>query len=222
MNSYPLLMKYIESMCPITKESYEFRIGKTPVTVGIWKEFCRATRTDMPEEPWWGWVDDHPVVNVSWNEVMTEYGFFQWVNTVSGFNYTLPLDTEWEFVARSGQRWAYPWGGEFDRSKLWCSNDKRGDAKQTASVNRTSNIYENSYGVIDLSGNCKEWCITRMPLPNGTRFPYTRDDCRITKGGSWVNNREHNFTVKSRTIYDADTRSNEVGFRIISGQLLTG
>jgi formylglycine-generating enzyme required for sulfatase activity len=219
MNHYPLLMKYIDSMCVITKENYDFRIGKAPVTVGLWKEFCRATRTDMPDAPWWGWLDDHPMVNVSWNEVMTEYGFCRWVNSVSGSNYTLPLDTDWKFVARSGQRQPYPWGEEFDRSKLWCSGDKHGDAKQTASVDRTSNIYENSYGVTDLAGNCKEWCITLMKMPNGTRFPYTYDDCRLTLGGSWASKNDHNFKAGAKTIYDADTRSNEVGFRITSAQL---
>jgi formylglycine-generating enzyme required for sulfatase activity len=220
MNHYPLLMKYIDSMCVITKESSEFRIGKTPVTVGLWKEFCRATWTAMPDAPWWDWIDDHPMVNVSWNEVMTEYGFCRWVNSVSGSNYTLPLDTDWKFVARSGQRQPYPWGREFDRSKLWCSSNEHGDAKQTASVDRANNIYENSYGVTDLSGNCKEWCITLMKMPNGTRFPYTYDDCRIALGGSWANKNDDTFKAGSQTIYDADTRSNQVGFRISSAQLL--
>lgn len=220
MNNYPFLMAYIESMCFIQSPDTDFRIGKTPVTVAMWKEFCRATSVKMPEEPWWGWVDDHPMVNVSWNEVMTEYGFCQWVNSVSGSKYTLPLDTEWEFVAGNGQNSKYPWGDEFDSSKLWCSKGQRGDAKKTTSVNRVSNIYENSYGVTDLSGNCREWCTTLMKMPNATRFPYTRDDCRIAKGGSWVEKNERHFKVISMTIYDADTRSNEVGFRIISKQLL--
>lgn len=220
MNNYPFLMAYIESMCFIPSPDYDFKIGKTPVTVRMWKEFCKATWTDMPDAPWWGWIDDHPMVNVSWNEVMTEYGFCQWVNSVSGSKYTLPLDTDWKFVARSGQRQPYPWGGEFDRSKLWCSSSERGDAKQTASVDRANNIYENSYGVTDLSGNCKEWCITLMKMPNGTRFPYTYDDCRIALGGSWANKNDHNFKAGLKTIYDADTRSNEVGFRISSSQLL--
>lgn len=42
-----------------------FRMGATPVTVATWKEYCAATTTALPTAPEWGFLDDHPVVNVS-------------------------------------------------------------------------------------------------------------------------------------------------------------
>jgi formylglycine-generating enzyme required for sulfatase activity len=41
-----------------------FRLGEAPVTVALWKEYCKATTVDMPAAPAWGWLDDHPVVNI--------------------------------------------------------------------------------------------------------------------------------------------------------------
>lgn len=210
-------MAYIESMCFIPSPDSDFKIGKTPVTVRMWREFCRATWTKMPEEPWWGWIDDHPMVNVSWNEVMTEYGYCQWAMEVTGMTLSLPYDTQWIYVAKGGQKSnRYPWGSEFDPSKLWYSQEKYRSATQTAPVDRTNNIYQNSYGVTDLVGNCSEWCLTLMRLPNGTQFPYTYEDCRIALGGSWAHNVESVLRSTKRFIYSADDRKNTVGFRIVS------
>jgi len=218
MNHFPLLERYIESMCLITTaDGCDFMIGKTPVTVGMWKEFCRATLTQMPEEPWWGWIDNHPMVNVSWNEVMTEHGYCQWAMNVTGATLSLPYDSQWKYVAKSGQKTIkYPWGNEFDPSKLWYSHEYYRSAKQTAPVERTNNIYQNPYGVTDLVGNCSEWCITLMKLPNGTRFPFGFEDYRIAIGGSWAHHNESHFERSKRFIYSSDDRKNTVGFRIVS------
>jgi formylglycine-generating enzyme required for sulfatase activity len=63
-----------------------FRMGATPVTVAIWKEYCAATGTSLPIAPEWGFLDDHPVVNVSWNDIMGmdgTGGFCAWASDVA-------------------------------------------------------------------------------------------------------------------------------------------
>jgi formylglycine-generating enzyme required for sulfatase activity len=218
MNQFPLLAEYIEGMCLITTtDGCDFMIGKTPVTVGMWKEFCEATCVQLPEEPWWGWIDDHPMVNVSCNDVLDESGYCQWAMKMTNLTLSLPYDNQWMYVAKGGQKSnRYPWGSEFDPSKLWYSQAAYRSAKQTASVNRTDNIYQNSYGVKDLVGNCNEWCLTLMRLPNGTQFPFGREDYRVVKGGSWANYKEESFKCSKRFIYISDDRKNTVGFRIVS------
>jgi formylglycine-generating enzyme required for sulfatase activity len=47
-----------------------FQLGMTPVTVGMWQEYCLACGLDLPPKPRWGYLRDHPVVNVSWNDIM--------------------------------------------------------------------------------------------------------------------------------------------------------
>ena len=52
-----------------------FRMGATPVTWGMWKEFCQSfgdagRGIKLLDDPGWGYPDNHPVVNISWNDIM--------------------------------------------------------------------------------------------------------------------------------------------------------
>ncbi|MEI6520406.1 MAG: hypothetical protein WCO98_10290, partial [bacterium] len=43
-----------------------FMMMKYPVTVSQYRAFCSITGRDMPLPPNWGWIDDHPMINVTW------------------------------------------------------------------------------------------------------------------------------------------------------------
>ena len=45
-----------------------FEISEAPITVAQYKEYCDSTGAKMPSAPSWGWIDNHPIVNVSWFE----------------------------------------------------------------------------------------------------------------------------------------------------------
>ncbi|MCX6365115.1 MAG: SUMF1/EgtB/PvdO family nonheme iron enzyme [Armatimonadetes bacterium] len=117
----------------------DFWMDATPVTVAQYKAYCAATGKSMPKDkPSWGWIDDHPIVNVDWNEASA---FATWAGG------RLPTSAEFEYVARDGGRTiVFPWGDTFDTSKLWCSISGFGDAGKTASVTRQDRIYVNSHG----------------------------------------------------------------------------
>ncbi|ALM06383.1 hypothetical protein SB49_00030 [Sediminicola sp. YIK13] len=34
-----------------------------------------ATKRDMPKKPEWGWIDNHPIINTSWNDAI---GYIEW------------------------------------------------------------------------------------------------------------------------------------------------
>ena len=94
LSRYPALKAYVESLCSIPAGTFQmgssaggsdekpvhsvtlsaFRLGATPVTFVVWKEYCAATGTKLPEAPKWGILDDHPVVNVSSNDIMGSDG----------------------------------------------------------------------------------------------------------------------------------------------------
>ncbi len=137
-----------------------FRMGATPVTVGMWMEYCRATGTRMPVAPRWGWKPNHPMVNVSWNDIMGadgKGGFCAWASGVAGVRLTLPTEAQWEYCARDGGKpIKYPWGNRFDASKCWCSRSST--RLMTAPVDRTDSIYRNGLGLTDMVGNVWEWC----------------------------------------------------------------
>jgi formylglycine-generating enzyme required for sulfatase activity len=56
---------------PVHKEEVsEFYMGRTPVTVAMWREYVNEMDLNMPEPPEWGWRDEDPMVNVSWDDIM--------------------------------------------------------------------------------------------------------------------------------------------------------
>ena len=174
-----------ESGIPITMSPY--RMGATPVTWGMWKEYCKSESVRMPDKPDWGYPDDHPVVNVSWNDIMNPGGFCEWASGVAGFRLTLPTDAQHEFAARGGQDGLeYPWGNDFDEFQLWCLWS---DAEATAAVDRTDLIYCNGYGLTDMVGNVWQWCADYKNedyRPAGKDPVDTRQsEYRCVRGGSW-------------------------------------
>ena len=137
-----------------------FMVGEAPVTVAMWREYCAATCREMPPTPSWGWVDDYPI-HVSWYDAMGPYsegGFCGWATQVSGYALTLPTEAQFEYASSGGEEGVlYPWGNEFSDKLLWCSN--RNQRVAPGGVNRSSNIYRNAFGIIDMCGNISQWCL---------------------------------------------------------------
>jgi len=113
-----------------------FYLGCCTVTVGQFKQFCRAagyqseaerdgtggygynadTKTfDLHRNAKHNWrdpgfpqTDEHPVVDVSWNDAVA---FCQWLSKKEGRTYRLPTEAEWEYACRAGTTTRY-WAGD--------------------------------------------------------------------------------------------------------------
>ena len=53
--------------------------------------------------------DDHPVVNVTWNDAQA---LAAWLSRTEGHHYRLPTEAEWEYACRAGTRTLYPHGDD--------------------------------------------------------------------------------------------------------------
>ena len=202
-----------------------FRLGATPVSVALWKEYTKANALEMPAAPAWGWLDDHPVVNISYTDITTAMfasgkpGFLAWAVMTSGVPLMLPTEAQWEAAAQNKRSTAdYPWGPTFDSSKLWCSKDAWKDAQKTASTVRKDRIHSNAYGIRDLIGNVWEWCQDW----NGA---YSADSLtdpvgpstgmrRALRGGSWYNEWPDVFRTTYRYRMLPEKREDNIGFRL--------
>src|SRR5208282_1582993 len=54
-------------------------------------------------------TDEHPVVNVSWNDAIA---FCQWLSRKEGSTYRLPTEAEWEYACRAGTTTRYSSGDD--------------------------------------------------------------------------------------------------------------
>ena len=207
---------------PVTLSA--FRMGETPVTVGMWRDYCDATGKQMPDTPTWGWMDDHPIVGPNWIEIAGSDGnggYCAWASARTGIALRLPTEAQWEFAARgAGQGKLYPWGDDFTQENLWCSGAVGWDAGGTASVTRTERNFATAQGVKDLVGNTWEWCsdwesyFTDEPVsdPVGP----AQGKYKHVRGGCFADNFERWFQVHTRHVMPPTYNSGTIGFRLVA------
>ena len=198
-----------------------YSLGRHPVTVGIWREYCQANSMKMPVS--YTVVEDFkPIVNVSWKEVIQ---FCDWVSSFVGFQVFLPTEAQWERGCRGGNHSKlYPWGDGFIVDNLWFS----AETLTTGPVNRRDNIYVNDFGLADMVGNVYELCFDAYEEEHQCRIPKVRiavnpvnkakskDDLRSVRGVDWKARDPLEFRCASRTCQGEESRSHSTGFRLSS------
>ena len=123
-----------------------------------------------------------PVEQVSWNDCQT---FISMLNALTGKNYRLPTEAEWEFAARGGiKSKGYKYSGSNTLDDVaWCEDNS---GETTHEVGTKS---PNELGLYDMSGNVWEWCndwygnYISSPSNNPTG-PGSGTD-RVHRGGCW-------------------------------------
>jgi serine/threonine-protein kinase len=142
-------------------------IGRTDVTWKQYRAFCAATGHASPVAPRWGITEDHPVVNVSWDDLRGENGFLRWAGV------SLPSETEWEKAARGEDGRKYPWGNEEPTHEL-CTFDQNYSTGSGTSPVTACSKGASPYGALDMAGNVWQWCEDAG-----------QGGGRVVRGGSW-------------------------------------
>jgi formylglycine-generating enzyme required for sulfatase activity len=120
-----------------------FSIGKYPVTKAQWQAV-------MGKNPSRFKGDNLPVENVTWYDVQM---FIARLNALTGKQYRLPTEAEWEFAARGGNKSrGYKYAGSNNVTEVgWVKEN---------SDNRThpvGSLKPNELGIYDMNGNVREW-----------------------------------------------------------------
>jgi sulfatase modifying factor 1 len=152
-------------------------------------------------KPGFDQTDEHPVVEVSWNDAQA---FCQWLSKKEGGKYRLPTEAEWEYACRSGTHTAYFWGDTpdggqgfancadltaKDKFPNWTTFNWRDGFVYTSPV---GSFKPNLWGLYDMIGNAFEWCGDFYgPYPDGDATDPTGpaqgdiSSSRVLRGGSW-------------------------------------
>ncbi len=186
---------------------------RTQVTVAQFRNFIAVSEYDYDmdkRKPSWGWIEDHPMVNVSWHDAEA---YCKWAGT------RLPTEAEWERAAKGPEGAKYPWGEDWDETKCQSSKKAYGDAKSTS---RVGQFGEFGFGLCDTSGNVYEWCndwydgnyYQTSPKENPENL--NKGDTKSLRGGSWYNIDPRIFRSSDRNRNLPDNRGDNYGFRCAS------
>ena len=182
-----------------------FQIAQCPVTQKLWKEVMESNPS------YFGDCDDCPVETVSWDNVQE---FITKLNKLTGKNYRLPTEAEWEYAARGGnQSKGYKYSGSDNIDVVgWCWENSEGKTHPVGTKT------PNELGIYDMSGNVWEWC-------HDWYATYTEDaqtnpqgpaegSYRVLRGGSWADS-EQSCCVSCRGNLTPASRSYFYGFRLV-------
>ncbi len=175
---------------PVSTDAFE--ITATPITNAQYAAFVAATghrAPDVDRDTWRGYGlihpwsrtrrhawpkgappvgrEDHPVVLVSHGDAAA---YAVWLGTVSAAEWRLPSEAEWEKAARGRDGRRFPWGDEFDATRL--NSHDRGPFDTRPAGAYPAGV--SPFGLQDAAGQLFEW--TGTPL-GATRY--------VVKGGSW-------------------------------------
>jgi formylglycine-generating enzyme required for sulfatase activity len=201
---------------------------------------AKTTRGDAFEgrDPRYSWRnpgfaqgDDHPLVNVTWNDAGA---LAEWLSKTEGRRYRLPTEAEWEYACRAGSRARYTNGDNPERlTEIANAFDQDAVAnwpkwQSFALPGRDGHAFTapvgsyaaNAFGLHDMHGNVWEWvadwhdenyyAVSPTDDPQG---PAT-GEVRVRRGGSW-----HTWPLYARCAYrnwnSPETRYTLLGIRLL-------
>jgi len=203
-------------------ETGAYAITVTPITNRQYAAFIAATGHSAPDvdrETWksyglihpyartrrFAWAkgkpppgrEDHPVVLVSQVDASA---YAAWLTHVTGQNWRLPGELEWEKAARGTDGRYFPWGNEFDPGRLDSHDAGPFDTVPVGSYPAGAS----PFGLLDAAGQVFEWTAT-------TDGPGRA----IVKGGSWDDKGCGICRLAARHSRPVNLKHILIGFRLV-------
>jgi formylglycine-generating enzyme required for sulfatase activity len=172
-----------------------FYLGKFPITQRQWQAVAKLPEISIPLNPDSSHFKNEvaPVENVSWVDAIE---FCDRLSKLTGRNYRLPSEAEWEYACLGGESTRYYFGDKI--SSDFANYDGRFQYESEASVkyrDKTTPVGTfppNNFGLYDMHGNVWEWCADpwhedyRGRPTNASVWDLGGDpQYRVLRGGSW-------------------------------------
>ena len=186
----------------------DYYIGETEVTQELWEAVMGSNPSHFSGNP------QRPVEMVSWNDCQT---FITRLNELTGKNFCLPTEAEWEYAARGGnESQGYKYSGSNTIGNVaWY------DGNSASATHNVKTKSPNELGIYDMSGNVFEWCEDwygnyssgSQTNPAG---PSTGSN-RVNRGGGWTSTAGI-CRVSRRNFSNPGSRYYNLGLRLCLSQ----
>jgi formylglycine-generating enzyme required for sulfatase activity len=193
-----------------------FAVSKFEVTFDQWDACVQYGGCLRVPSPFGG--GKQPAINVSFYDAQE---YVKWLSALTGQQYRLLSEAEWEYSARGGTTGPYSFEfGAVLESALgeYAWYGKNSDS-QTHPVGEKK---PNAFGLYDMHGNVWEWvedCYhdSYQEAPSDGS-PWTGGGChyinRVIRGGAWNSDYQWGLRSAERHAGEPDHRSNNLGFRV--------
>jgi formylglycine-generating enzyme required for sulfatase activity len=214
-----------------------FFMGKYPITQAQWKAI--ASLTDLKVDPERSRrvnldlnpahfkdrpdSDRRPVEQVSWYDAVEFCGR---LSKLTGREYRLPSEAEWEYACRAGTTTPFYFGetitGElanYRASNAYAGEPKGEYREQTTPVGQ---FPPNAFGLYDMHGNVWEWCADTWhdnyhvaPTDGSVWIENGNDNRSPLRGGSWGYGPVICRSAIRSDVFRRGYRYNFLGFRVV-------
>ncbi|GAK57651.1 sulphatase-modifying factor protein [Candidatus Vecturithrix granuli] len=174
-----------------------FYMGRYPVTQAQWRAVVEvAPQIERPLEPDPSSFKgaQRPVENVIWDDAVE---FCRRLSQLTGQEYRLPSEAEWEYACRAGTTTPFYFGETIttDLANYDGSEPPYGEGPKGVYHEQTTEVGifpPNAFGLYDMHGNVWEWCLDvwndshkNAPTDGSARQEGADINLRLLKGGSW-------------------------------------
>ncbi len=182
-----------------------FFISKFEVTQDIWAVVMGDNPSAFKSELF-------PVENISWNDALE---FIGKLNNLTGMDFRMPTEAEWEFAARGGKySLDYQFAGsDFLKAVAWYKDNSQNSSHEVGKKR------PNELGIFDMSGNVAEWCSDfydfdyyKTAQTDNPKGPLNGLN-KVNRGGSWLMEEIYQ-RVDARNVASPDERNPSVGLRL--------